>query len=204
VPGWATASPGTADEAGHTLTFIVTGNTNASLFSAAPAVSATRILTYAPAPNASGTANINLLFQDSGGTANGGVDTSAPQTFTITVTPVNDAPVPTNAAIAYSTPGNTQLHVQGATLPGLASVADASGVLLKSMPLDPDGPAPPMAVPQTGATPNGTIALAANGSFTYVPNAGFTGTDTFTVQVTDSITPVNVTVSTRSRKWSGT
>ena len=33
-----------------------------------------------------------LRLVDDGGTANGGVDTSAPQTFTINVTPVNDAP----------------------------------------------------------------------------------------------------------------
>ena len=32
------------------------------------------------------------MLQDNGGTALGGVDTSAPQTFTITVTAVNDAP----------------------------------------------------------------------------------------------------------------
>ena len=32
------------------------------------------------------------MLQDNGGTAGGGVDTSAPQTFTITVTAVNDAP----------------------------------------------------------------------------------------------------------------
>ena len=32
------------------------------------------------------------MLQDNGGTANGGVDTSAPQTFVINVTAVNDAP----------------------------------------------------------------------------------------------------------------
>ena len=37
-------------------------------------------------------ATITVTLADNGGTANGGVDTSAPQTFTITVTAVNDAP----------------------------------------------------------------------------------------------------------------
>ena len=86
--------------------------------------------------------------------------------------------------------------MQGATLPGLAAVSDANGVLVKSGPIDLDGPVPPAAVPLTNFdTPKGTITLAANGSFTYVPDAGFSGIDTFTVQVTDSITPVAVTVN---------
>ena len=93
MAGWATAiSAGPADEAGQTLTFNVTNNTNPALFSVRPAVAATGTLTYTPAANAVGTATITLTLQDNGGTANGGVDTSAPQTFTITVTGVNDAP----------------------------------------------------------------------------------------------------------------
>ena len=159
-------------------------------------MSSAGVLTYTSAPNAFGSADITLVLQDDGGTANGGVNTSAPQTITITVTPVNEAPTLTNATIAYSTVGNTQLHVQGATLPGLAAVSDANGVLVKSGPTDIDGPVAPAAVPLTNFdTGEGTITLAADGSFTYVPDAGFSGIDTFTVQVTDSITPVAVTVN---------
>ena len=69
-------------------------------------------------------------------------------------------------------------------------------MLVKSGPIDLDGPVAPAAVPLTNFdTGQGTITLAANGSFTYVPDAGFSGIDTFTVQVTDSITPVDVTVN---------
>ena len=94
VNPWASAiSAGPPDEAGQTLTFNITGNTNAALFSAGPAVSAAGVLTYTPAANANGTATITLALQDNGGTANGGVDTSAPQTFVINVTAVNDVPV---------------------------------------------------------------------------------------------------------------
>ncbi len=39
-----------------------------------------------------------MQLHDNGGTANGGVDTSAAQTFTITVTAVNDAPSFTKGA----------------------------------------------------------------------------------------------------------
>ena len=47
-------------------------------------------------PTASATVTVQM--HDNGGTANGGVDTSAPQTFTITVTAVNDAPSFTKGA----------------------------------------------------------------------------------------------------------
>ncbi len=99
VNPWATAiSPGPADESGQTLTFQVTGNTNPTLFSAAPAVSPTGVLTFTPATNAAGTATITLNLKDNGGTANGGVDTSASQTFVINVTAVNQAPSFTKGA----------------------------------------------------------------------------------------------------------
>ena len=56
------------------------------------------MLTYTPAANAFGTATITLDLKDNGGTANGGVDTSAPQTFTITVNNVNQPPSFTKGA----------------------------------------------------------------------------------------------------------
>jgi large repetitive protein len=99
VPNWATAiSAGPADESGQTVTFQVTNNTNAALFSTQPAVSSTGTLTYTPAANAFGSATITLVAKDDGGTANGGTDTSAPQTFQINVTGVNDAPSFTKGA----------------------------------------------------------------------------------------------------------
>jgi hypothetical protein len=92
VNPWATAiSAGPADEAGQTLAFTVSNDNNA-LFSAQPAVAANGTLTYTAAPNAFGSATVTLFLKDNGGTDNGGDDTSDPQTFTITITPVNDAP----------------------------------------------------------------------------------------------------------------
>src|SRR5439155_993637 len=96
--GWATnLSKGTANESGQTLDFIVSNNNN-GLFSGQPAVSSTGTLTFTSAPNANGVATVTVKIHDDGGTANGGVDTSAPQTVTITVTPVNDGPVLTISA----------------------------------------------------------------------------------------------------------
>lgn len=85
VPGFATAVPGGgADEADQSFTYNV-GNDNGSLFAAAPAIDASGQLTYELAPNASGIATITVSVTDDGGTSNGGDDTSAAQTFQITV-----------------------------------------------------------------------------------------------------------------------
>lgn len=104
VAGWATnLSKGPANESGQTLSFIVSNDNNA-LFSVQPAISSTGTLTYTPAANANGAATVTVKIKDDGGTANGGVDTSAAQTFTITVTPVNDAPLLDNSgAMALGT-----------------------------------------------------------------------------------------------------
>ena len=48
------------------------------------------------------------------------------------------------------------------------------------------------------------MTLNADGSFTYVPNAGFTGTDSFSFQVTDGATPVTGTMQVTVGRASGT
>lgn len=84
---------GAANENTQTLNFNVTGNDNAGLFSTAPFIDATNgRLSFTLADDANGTANITVELMDDGGTGNGGVDTSASQTFAINVTAVNDAP----------------------------------------------------------------------------------------------------------------
>jgi uncharacterized repeat protein (TIGR01451 family) len=92
VANWATdISVGPANESSQTVAFHVS-NDNNNLFSVQPAVSPVGTLTYTPATNANGSATVTIYAQDSGGTANGGIDVSATNTFTITVTPVNDPP----------------------------------------------------------------------------------------------------------------
>ena len=85
VAGWATGiSPGPSTESSQTVQFTVTANPT-TLFSVQPAVGSTGTLTYTPAVGAVGTATVTVRLVDSGGTANGGVDQSAAQTFQITV-----------------------------------------------------------------------------------------------------------------------
>ncbi|MGI9213676.1 MAG: VCBS domain-containing protein, partial [Methylococcaceae bacterium] len=93
VAGWATSiSTGPSNESSQTVNFIVS-NSNNALFSVQPTINASGNLVYTPASNANGTATVTVQAHDTGGTSNGGVDTSAAQTFSITVNPVNDAPV---------------------------------------------------------------------------------------------------------------
>ena len=124
-----------------------------------------------------------------------GTDPSSAVTSTINVTPVNDPPVLTTNPIVYSTAGNTQLHVAGATLPGVVSIADPNSALDNAGATDVDGPMSPSVVPASGASGmGGSYSIAADGSFSYVPAVGFTGTDSFTYQVTDSVTPTMGTI----------
>jgi hypothetical protein len=86
VPNWATGIMIGANNSFHdqTLNFVVTTD-HPELFAQAPAISPDGTLTYQPAADVTGTATVTVALHDSGGTANGGSDTSAPQTFTITV-----------------------------------------------------------------------------------------------------------------------
>jgi hypothetical protein len=97
IPGWATGiSAGPADESDQRLTFQVTNNTNTELFATQPSVAANGTLRYALAADKNGSADVTVRLEDNGGTANGGADTSAEQTFTINVSAVNDAPIVSN------------------------------------------------------------------------------------------------------------
>lgn len=57
-----------------------------------PAIDSSGVLTYTPMPFAHGTTTVTVKVVDDGGTENGGQDTSAARTFTITVHWVNQAP----------------------------------------------------------------------------------------------------------------
>ncbi len=131
VNPWATAiSPGPANESGQTVSFVITANTNTALFAAGPAVSSTGVLTYTPATNAYGSATITLKITDDGGTANGGVDESTTQTFTITVTPVNDAPTADSQSVTvFEDSSNNPITLTGSTGPANQSTQTLTFVL---------------------------------------------------------------------------
>ncbi|MCY3021713.1 MAG: alkaline phosphatase [Planctomycetota bacterium] len=81
-PPWALAI--TANDPRQTVKFLVS-NDSPALFSEQPTINARGSLTFTPAPGASGSATVTIIAKDDGGTTFGGSDTSAPETFTITV-----------------------------------------------------------------------------------------------------------------------
>src|SRR5262249_50092309 len=92
-PNWATFNPGADNESGQSvLAYHILNVSNPALFSALPNLDNNGQLTYTPAANASGSSTVTVVVQDNGGTANGGVDTSTSQTFTITINSANDPP----------------------------------------------------------------------------------------------------------------
>lgn len=173
VPGWAGAIvAGPANEAGQALDFIVT-NDHAALFAVAPAITPDGTLTYAPAPDANGSATVTVRLHDSGGTANGGIDTSAAQSFTITIVPVNDTPGFVKGA------DQTVLEDSGPrTVPGWATVgavpADESGQALDFL-VSNDHAALFAAAP----------ALDRTGRLTFTPAPEANGSATVTVRLRD-------------------
>ena len=178
----ASASAGPANESAQTGTYLVS-NDNAALFAVAPAIDTDGILTYTPAPNASGVATVTVRNRDNGGTANGGVDLSPAQTFTITVNPVNDAPV--GRADSYEIDQN-----------GTLTVSAADGLLAN----DSDVDSPTLTAVLETPVSSGKLTLNKDGSFTYVPVANFNGTASFTYRVSDGAltsepVPVSIVVN---------
>jgi VCBS repeat-containing protein len=132
--------------------------------------------TYVPDENFSGTDSFTYHATD-------GIIESGEATVTITVTAAND--LPATVADDYSVDENATLSV------------DAAGGVLAN---DTDADADPLTATLGQAATNGTVTLNDNGSFTYMPNAGFEGTDTFTYVANDgtadsAATTVTITVS---------
>ena len=126
--------------------------------------------TYTPAAGYVGTDRFIYRAAD-------GITTSSDVTVTLTVT--NAAPLA--GPRAYRLLHDTTLEV-GAADGLLAGVEDLDGDTLT------------LSVP--AGVSNGTLTWNADGSFTYTPNAGFVGTDTFTYRLADSVSQSGVATVT--------
>src|SRR5207249_8286613 len=103
-------------------------------------------------------------------------------TVTITVTPVNDAPNPTPPVQELTTPEDTPING-------------------RVVALDPEGD--PVTYTLEAGPGNGTLTLAADGTFTFTPDANFSGVAEFVYRASDpsgasnlggvriTVTPVN-------------
>ncbi len=173
----ATVSEDSAGTNGNVLgndTDVDTGTTLTATLAESPAngtvtLAANGTFTYTPAPDFNGTDSFTY-------TASDGTAVSNVATVTITVTAVNDAPMAVNDTASTT----EETAVSGAVLGNDLDVEP--GTTLTAA-LDA-GPA------------NGTVTLAANGTFTYTPAANFSGTDSFTYTASDGAAVSNVATVT--------
>jgi len=157
------------DQDGNTLTAILLANPSHGSLT----FSANGSFTYTPTAGYSGTDSFTYFDSD-------GSTTSNNATVSLTVGgPANHAPVAN--ADSYSTSFNTALTRTAAT-----------GVLANDTDQDGD---PLTAILLTNPS-HGSLTFSANGSFTYTPTTGYSGTDSFTYFDSDgSTTSNNATVS---------
>ncbi|HMZ07247.1 MAG TPA: Ig-like domain-containing protein, partial [Anaerolineales bacterium] len=186
VSGFASnISTGPANESGQTVTFSVS-NDNNILFSSQPDIDETSgDLTYTPAAGATGSALVSVYLTDTGGIANGGVDTSATQTFTITVSPLTAPPVAeednystnVNITISRSTLNpddlldNDDLGIPAATLTSFGG-GSLGGAVTNN------------AAGASVALAGGTLTVNADGSFS-LTTPTLTGSYTFQYRLTN-------------------
>jgi hypothetical protein len=120
------------------------------------------VFTYTPSLNYNGPDSFTFKVND------GTVDSNT-ATMSITVNPVNDAPVANNSS---ATTNEDQVLI------GSVTATDVDGDVLTYIKVsDPT---------------NGTVVVNANGTFIYTPNANYNGPDSFTFRANDGIANSNV------------
>jgi VCBS repeat-containing protein len=187
VAGFLTdISRGQPNEAAQTLTFHVSAS-NAALFAAdgQPAISESGTLTYTPALNQNGSATVTVYATDDGGTVGGGKDTSASQTFTITVAPVNDQPSFTdlgNLTANEDAASKTYPWVSSGTVSvGPANEAQTGTFMLLTTTVTSFAGNTTAALFQNAPTINATT-----GEITFRPKANVSGVATLTIVLKDN------------------
>ena len=167
------------DGNGITVTGFTINNVNHAAGSTVVLTEGTLVLnadgtfTFTPAPNFNGSVPVVTysIIDNNGGTA--------VSTLTISVTPVDDAPIATNDVVSVDEDGSVTATVRN------NDTESGDGGNTWSL--------------VTGPT-HGVLVFNADGSYTYTPNANFNGTDAFTYQVCDidgdcSTATVTITVN---------
>ncbi|MCY3007182.1 MAG: Ig-like domain-containing protein [Planctomycetota bacterium] len=190
------SNPPTAlDEANQTVTISATADRPA-LFTSQPTIDANGVLRFTPAPNASGVAIVSVIATDNGPNTPPNVNRSQAKTFSITINPVNDAPIALDNS--YSTNEQTILNVT------------APGVLANDT--DPDLPNDTLSIAsfQASSQFGASVTVRNDGSVIYNPTVsavlramvdGQSLVDTFTYRAKDTagllsnVATVSITVS---------
>ena len=183
-------SAGPPDESNQQVEFFFTSTQTSqpNLFSLPPVFTADGHLTFTPAPDQQGNAQVTVHLRDNGGLEDYGLrppraprDTAGPFTFTIIVNDGNHPPV------------------AGADL---ATVVEDSGAnVIDVLGNDSDADGDTLTVVDTTNGAKGQVAITGNGAaVTYTPNANATGADSFTYHVVDehnrgALATVGVTIT---------
>jgi PKD repeat protein len=162
---------GPPNESSQLVLFTITSNSNPALFAVPPSLTTNGNLSFTPAANTIGSALIQVVLHDNGGTLFGGVDTSAPQFLTIVVA---GPPTVVNGTLSVTANGS------------------ASGIFTGSDPLN----FPPLpltfSIVANGNLGKATVTNAATGAFTYTANPGASGLDLISFSVSNGYLTSNL------------
>ena len=175
VNGWATSiSKGPGNESAQSLGFdvSVTNTTRNLAFDTDPAIDASGNLTYTATANTNGVATVRVRLGDNGGTDSSGVDSSNVETFTITITDVNDEPSFTKGANVTS---NEDIVFSEAGWATSIEDNDAEETQVVSFTVTNDN----------NALFDVQPAVSATGELTYTPAAEANGSATATIYISD-------------------
>lgn len=135
-------------------------------------------LNYTSAANPPASVTLTINIADNGNTGSGGTlqDT---KTLILTITPANDPPTGT---------GDTKTTNQDTPVDGKVTGSDPNG--------------DPLTFTKGTDPANGTVVVRPDGTYTYTPDPGYTGNDSFTVIISDgksgtATVTVNVTVAAK-------
>jgi VCBS repeat-containing protein len=131
---------------------LVTGPTHGTAV-----LNANKTFTYTPAANFNGTDSFTYKIND-------GQADSNTVAVSLTVVPVNDAPVAVNDT---------------------ATTSQDTPVTINLVANDTDVDQDPLTISTVSSPSNGSVVINNNGAVTYTPNAGFTGADTFNYTIQD-------------------
>ncbi len=173
LPGWATAISAGSGESGQTVSFLVT-NTDNTLFTAQPAVASDGTLTFSLAGKP-GLATVFVTAMDNGGTTNGGTNSSAAQSFTVTISAVNHAPTFTPGANVSVRHNDGAQTIAGWATGISAGPASEAG---QTLTFEVSASRPDFFIVQPSISPE-------TGSLTFTPHPGRSGTATITATLHD-------------------